>query len=185
MTTTQQPTHTLTQWRVDPTHSNIEFAVKHLMIATVRGRFADVDGTVTYDESRPSNSRVEVSIKAATIDTRAADRDAHLRSPDFLDVERYPEITFRSTAVESAGPGRLVVMGDLTIHGVTRPVSLDVTQEGRGKDPWGGERMGFAGSTTIDRREFGLTWNQALEHGGWLVGHELKIRLEIELVRQD
>jgi len=185
MTTAQQPTKTATQWRVDPAHSNIEFAVKHLMIATVRGRFADVDGTITYDEQQPANSRVEVSIKAASIDTRAADRDTHLRSADFLDVEHYPEITFRSTRVTSAKAGTFDVAGDLTIHGVTRPVTLDVTEEGRGKDPWGGERLAFTGTTTIDRRDFGLNWNQALEHGGWLVGHDLKVRLEIEVVKQD
>jgi polyisoprenoid-binding protein YceI len=185
MTTAQQPTQTLTQWRVDPTHSNIEFAVKHLMISTVRGRFTEVDGTVTFDEAQPSKSRVEVSIKAASIDTRTADRDTHLRSADFLDVERYPEVSFRSTRVEPAGADRFTIAGDLTIHGATRPVSLDVTHEGRGKDPWGGERMGFTGTTTIDRRDYGLIWNQALQNGGWVVGHEVKIRLEIELVRQD
>jgi polyisoprenoid-binding protein YceI len=184
MTTTQQPTSAVTQWRIDPTHSNVEFAVKHLMISTVRGRFTEVDGTVQHDDAEPSNSRVEVSIKAASIDTRTADRDTHLRSADFLDVEHFPEITFRSTRVERPGTGRLHVSGDLTIHGVTRPVVLNVTEEGRGKDPWGGERMGFAGTATIDRREFGLVWNQALEHGGWAVGHEVKISLDAELVRQ-
>jgi len=181
----QQPTSTMTQWRVDPTHSNVAFAVKHMMIATVRGRFAEVDGTVRYDETRPSNSQVEVSIAVATIDTQVADRDAHLRSADFFDAEKYSQITFRSTRVERSGSDRLRVSGDLTIHGVTRPVLLDVTEEGRGKDPWGGERAGFSATTTIDRREFGLVWNQALEQGGLLVGHEVKVSLDIELVRQD
>jgi polyisoprenoid-binding protein YceI len=175
----------MTQWRVDPTHSNVAFAIKHMMIATVRGRFAELDGTIQYDESHPTNSKVEVSIAVASIDTRAADRDAHLRSADFFDAEKYAQITFRSTRVENAGAGHLKVSGDLTIHGVTRPVVLDVTEEGRGKDPWGGQRAGFSAATTIDRRDFGLVWNQALEQGGLLVGHEVKVTIDIELVRQD
>jgi polyisoprenoid-binding protein YceI len=185
MAATQQPKSTVTQWRVDPAHTNAEFAVKHMMITTVRGRFTGVDGTVTQDASNPANSRIEVSIKAGSIDTRVPERDAHLRSPDFLDVEKYPEITFRSTKIERAGDERIRVAGDLTIHGVTRPIILDVQEEGRGKDPWGGERAGFSGTTTIDRREYGLQWNQALEHGGWLIGHDVKITLDVELIRQD
>ncbi len=184
MATTQHP-GTVTQWRVDHAHSTVEFAVKHMMITTVRGRFHDLDGTVRLDETAPSASSVEVSIKAATIDTGVADRDAHLRSPDFLDVERYPEITFRSTRVDPQGKGRLRITGDLTIHGVARPVVLDATEEGRGKDPWGGERVGFSATTSIDRRDFGLVWNQTLEQGGWLVGHEIKINLDMQLVRLD
>ena len=185
MATTQQPKSAITQWRVDPAHASVEFAVKHMMITTVRGRFTDVDGTVQHDEANPANTKVEVSIKAASIDTHVADRDAHLRSPDFLDVEKYPMITFRSTRVERTGAERLRIAGDLTIHGVTRPVMLDVKEEGSGKDPWGGERAGYSATTTIDRREYGLNWNQALERGGWLVGHDVKITLDIELVRQD
>lgn len=185
MATTQQATSAKTHWRVDRTHSNVEFAVKHMMITTVRGRFTDLDGTVDYDEANPSQSRVEVSLKAASIDTRAADRDTHLRSPDFLDVEKFPEITFRSTRVEKAGSNRLLISGDLTIHGVTRSVVLDTTEEGRGKDPWGGERLGLSASTAIDRRDFGLIWNQALETGGWLVGHDVKINLDVQLIRQN
>ncbi len=185
MAATQQPKSTVTQWRVDPAHTNAEFAVKHMMITTVRGRFTGVDGTVTQDDTNPANSRIEVSIKAGSIDTRVPERDAHLRSPDFLDVETYPEITFRSTKVERVGDERMRVAGDLTIHGVTRPIMLDVQEEGHGKDPWGGERAGFSASTTIDRREYGLHWNQALEHGGWLVGHDVKITLDVELIRQD
>jgi polyisoprenoid-binding protein YceI len=185
MAATQQPKSTVTQWRVDPAHTNAEFAVKHMMITTVRGRFTGVDGTVTQDDANPVNSRIEVSIKAASIDTRVPERDAHLRSADFLDVEKYPEITFRSTKVERLGDERMRVAGDLTIHGVTRPITLDVREEGHGKDPWGGERAGFSASTTIDRREYGLVWNQALEHGGWLVGHDVKITLDVELIRQD
>lgn len=186
MATTQQPQSVITQWRVDPAHTNVEFAVKHMMIATVRGRFAEVDGTVQQDTSNPAASRVEVSIKAASIDTRVADRDAHLKSPDFLDVEKYPEITFRSSHIERLGGDRLRIDGDLTIHGVTRPVTLDTTSEGQGKDPWGGERAGYSATTTIDRRDYGLLWNQALEQGGgWLVGHDVKITMDVELIRQD
>ncbi len=185
MATTQQPSSTVTQWRVDRAHSNVEFAVKHMMITTVRGRFSEVDGTVRWDEANQSRSQVEVSIKAASIDTRNPERDAHLRSPDFLDAEKYPEMTFRSTRVEHLGGTRLRISGDLTIHGVTRPVVLDATEEGRGKDPWGGQRAGFTATTSLDRRDFGLTWNQALETGGWLVGHEIKVNLDIQLVRQD
>jgi polyisoprenoid-binding protein YceI len=185
MATTQQPKSAITQWRVDPAHASVEFAVKHMMITTVRGRFTDVDGTVQYDESNPANTKIEVSIKAASIDTHVADRDAHLRSADFFDVEKYPMITFRSSRVERTGADRLRVAGDLTIHGVTRPVMLDVTEEGSGKDPWGGERAGYSATTTIDRREYGLNYNQALEHGGWLVGHDVKITLDIELIRQN
>jgi len=185
MTATQQPKSTVTQWRVDPAHTNAEFAVKHMMITTVRGRFMGVDGTVTQDDANPANSRIEVSIKTASIDTRVPERDAHLRSADFLDAEKFPAITFRSTKIEHVGNERLRVAGDLTIHGVTRPIMLDVREEGHGKDPWGGERAGFSATATIDRREYGLNWNQALEHGGWLVGHEVKITLDVELIRQD
>lgn len=186
MAATQQPQSVITQWRVDPSHTNVDFAVKHMMIATVRGRFAEVDGTVRLDPSNIGASRVEVSIKAASLDTRVADRDAHLRSADFLDVEKYPEITFRSTHLERTGSDHLRIAGDLTIHGVTRPVTLEVTEEGQGKDPWGGERAGYSATTTIDRRDYGLLWNQALEQGGgWLVGHDVKITMDVELVRQD
>ncbi len=185
MATTQQaaPT-TVTQWRLDPTHSNVEFAVKHMMITTVRGRFNEVDGTLQYDEKDQTHSSLEVSIKTASIDTRTADRDAHLRSPDFFDVEKYPTMTFRSTRVEVTGSKRLRIEGDLTIRGVTKPVVLEATEEGRGKDPWGGDRAGFSATTTIDRHDFGLEWNKALETGGWLVGQEVKVTLDIQLVRQ-
>jgi polyisoprenoid-binding protein YceI len=185
MATTQQPTSTATQWRVDRTHSNVEFAVKHMMITTVRGRFTDLDGTVQYDEGNSPKSHIEVSIKAASIDTRAPDRDTHLRSPDFLDAEKFTAITFRSTRVDKTGTNRFAIAGDLTIRGVTRPVVLDAVEEGRGKDPWGGERLGFTATTTIDRRDYGLTWNQALDAGGWLVGYDVKISLDVQLVRQD
>ena len=186
MATTQQPAPTtITQWRLDPAHSNVEFAVKHMMITTVRGRFNEVDGTVQYDESDPTHSSLEVSIKTASIDTRTPDRDAHLRSPDFFDVEKYPTMTFRSTRVEVTGSKRLRIEGDLTIRGVTKPVVLEAAEEGRAKDPWGGDRAGFTATTTFDRNDFGLVWNKALERGGWLVGQEVKVTLDIQLVRQN
>jgi polyisoprenoid-binding protein YceI len=185
MATIQQPAPTTTaQWRIDPAHSNVEFAVKHMMITTVRGRFNEVDGTVHSNEQDPSQTSLEVSIKTASIDTRVPDRDAHLKSADFFDVEKYPVMTFRSTRVQEAGSKKLRISGDLTIHGVTKPVMLDVVEEGRGKDPWGGDRAGFTAATTIDRQDFGLTWNKALEHGGWLVGQEVKVTLDIQLIRQ-
>ena len=174
-----------TTWRIDPAHTHIEFAVRHMMIATVKGRFSGVDGTLTLDERDPARSRVEVDLDAATIDTRNADRDAHLRSPDFFDVETYPRLTFRSDRVEVLGTdGRLRVGGDLTIRGVTRPTVLEVRELGRNTSPYGEEVIAFEAETTIDRREFGLKWNQALETGGVLVGNEVRIHLEIEAVRQ-
>lgn len=175
-----------TTWNLDPTHSQVEFAVKHMMFTTVRGRFADVAGAVTLDAAAPERSSVEVTIGAASVDTSTADRDAHLRSADFFDVERHPTLTFRSRRVEGvlAEPGdAFKVVGDLTIRGVTREVVLDARFEGTGTDPWGHARSGFSATTTVDRRDFGLTWNQALEAGGVLVGHEVRIELQVQAVR--
>jgi polyisoprenoid-binding protein YceI len=186
MATTQQPVApTITQWRIDASHTSVGFAVKHMMISTVRGHFGAVDGTVRADPNDWTRSSIEVSIQADSIDTREDKRDAHLRSADFFDVEQYPTITFKSTRIESGGSHRYRVTGDLTIRGVTKPVTLDVAEEGQRKDPWGGERAGFSASATVDRSEFGLNWNQALEFGGWLVGNEIKIVLDVQFVRQD
>ncbi len=171
-------------WQIDPAHTEVGFAVKHMMIATVRGRFADVSGKITLDEEDLKNSSVEVEIQAASIDTRQEQRDEHLRSADFFDVENHPTLTFRSRRVEPAGKGKFKVIGDLTIRGTSREVVLEATEEGRGKDPWGNERVGFSAGTTIDRRDFGLTWNTALETGGVLVGNDIKISLEVEAVAQ-
>lgn len=182
-TTAPAQTGSRTTWQLDPAHTLVEFSAKHMMITTVKGRFADVAGTITIDDANPAASSVQATIKAASIDTRTPDRDTHLKSADFLDVEHFPEITFRSTAVEPVGDDRFRVTGDLTIRGTTKPVVLDVTQEGRQKDPWGGERIGFSASTRIDRRDFNLTWNVALETGGVLVGHEIRITLEVEAVK--
>ena len=173
-----------TIWQIDPTHSLIEFAVKHMMFTTVKGRFGGVHGTIVDDPADPSRSSVEVELDAASIDTREEKRDAHLRSPDFLDVEGYPTITFKSSRVEHAGQDRLRVVGDLTIHGTTREVVLDTTINGRGTNPFGLEVAGFTAETTINRRDFGLTWNVALEAGGVLVGDTVKILLEVEAVKQ-
>jgi polyisoprenoid-binding protein YceI len=187
MSTAQKPAPAspITQWRVDPAHTRAEFAVKHLMITTVRGHFGDVDGTVREDSADPTRSTIEVSLKVASISTGVEQRDAHLRSPDFFDADQFPSLTFRSTRIVAAGDDKLQVTGDLTIKGVTKPVVLAVTEEGRGGDPWGGQRAGFSATTKIDRRDFGLNWNQALEAGGFAVGHEVKITLDIQLVRQD
>jgi len=171
-----------TQWKLDPTHTAVEFSAKHLMITTVKGRITDIEGSIYTDERDPKNSSVEVTLKATSLDTRTDQRDQHLRSADFLNVEKYPEIKFRSTKIEGDRQ-EFKLTGDLTIRDVTRPITLDVTFEGRTKDPWGGERVGFSASGKIDRRDFGLTWNQLLETGGVAVGNEIKIGLEIEAVR--
>jgi len=180
---TAAATRTRTTWKIDPAHSLIEFAVRHLMITTVKGRFAVVEGAVQLDEADPSLVDVDVRIDAASIDTREAQRDAHLRSADFFDVESHPHITFTSKRPIAGRGSEFKLSGDLTIHGVTKEVVLDVTEEGRGKDPWGGERLGFSATTKIKRSEFGLTWNQALEAGGVLVGDDIRISLDLELVK--
>jgi len=181
---TTQATGTVGVWSIDPTHTLVEFSAKHMMITTVKGRFGEVSGTIHLDESDPASSRVEVEIDAAGIDTRSEQRDQHLRSADFLDVEQYPRLTFRSTRVEGeirAGTD-FDVVGDLTIRGVTREVVVSARLEGRGRDPWGGERVSFSGETRIDRESYGLTWNQALETGGLLVSKEIRISLEAQAV---
>lgn len=181
--TTAAPAGIVT-WNIDPAHSHIEFAVKHLMIATVKGRFGVVRGTVHTDEADAAKGRVDIEIDADSIDTREPQRDAHLRSADFFDVEKFPKLTFRSTRISDVKEERFKLIGDLTIHGVTREVILDVTSEGRGKDPWGGERAGFSATTKLKRSEFGLTWNQVLETGGFVVGDEIRVSLDVELVKQ-
>lgn len=175
---------TLTTWTIDPAHTSVEFAVKHLMITTVKGRFTGVSGTVRTDDANAAAGEADVAIDAATIDTREPQRDAHLRSADFLDTDTFPTLTFRSTRLFDLSAGSFKLAGQLTIHGVTRDVVLDVTSEGRTKDPWGGERAGFTATTRINRSDFGLRWNQALETGGLLVGEEVKISLDVELVKQ-
>ena len=173
-------------WKIDPTHTSVDFSVKHMMITTVKGRFSEVEGMVTT-AGEAGEWSVDVRIAAASIDTRTGQRDDHLRSADFLDVETYPELTFKSTRVEGAFAevgDRFKLHGDLTIRGTSRPVVLDATYEGRGRDPWGGERLSFNAATRIDRREFGLVWNQGLETGGVLVGTDVTINLDVQLVKQ-
>jgi polyisoprenoid-binding protein YceI len=173
-----------TTWTIDPAQSVVELAVKHMMFSTVKGRFRNVAGTIVLNEADLAASSVTAEIEAASIDTGEAARDTHLRSADFLDAETFPAIAFRSTEVVPQGRGRFVVVGDLTIHGVTREVSLEAELVGTGTDPWGGHRAGFAATTTINRRDFGLTWNQALEAGGVLVSDQVKISLEIQATGQ-
>jgi polyisoprenoid-binding protein YceI len=183
----ETPMQTTTNtWQIDPTHSAVEFAVKHMMFTTVRGRFRDVKGTITVDEQNPDRSTVEVEIAAASIDTGVTDRDAHLRSADFLDVENHPTITFRSKRVEGAmkkDGDRFKVVGDLTIRGKAIEVTLDSTYLGTGKDPWGNIKGAAEASAKIDRREWGLTWNQALETGGILVSNDVRIDVQVQAVK--
>lgn len=174
---------TATTWKLDPSHSAVEFSVKHLMFTTVKGRFDDLEGTIVANDDSPEHASVDVTIKAASIDTRTEQRDAHLRSADFLDADKFPLITFKSTRIEGV-KGAFTIVGDLGIRDITRPITLAVTYEGGGKDPWGGERIGFSASGKIDRRDFGLVWNQALEAGGVVVGNDVKIEIEAQLVKQ-
>jgi polyisoprenoid-binding protein YceI len=186
MTTAAATQPTTSTWTIDAAHSAIEFAAKHMMITTVKGRIAETRGTLTLDEANPARSTAVVEFDAKSIDTRSDQRDQHLRSGDFLDVESYPTIAFTSKRIEgaSATPGaEFRVVGDLTIRGVTKEVTLAATYEGRGRDPWGGERVSFSADTKIDRREFGLVWNAALEAGGVLVSNDVKIHLEVQAVR--
>jgi polyisoprenoid-binding protein YceI len=183
MSTTSSPAPVLTTWKIDPAHTHVEFAVRHLMITTVKGRFADVSGTLRSHEEDLTTAELDVTIGTASIDTRESQRDTHLRSADFFDVEQFPAIRFRSTRVEPVSGDRYRLVGDLTIRDVTREVVLDTTAEGRGKDPWGGERAGFSATTRINRSAFGLTWNQLLEAGGVAVGDEIKISIDVELVK--
>lgn len=173
-----------TTWTIDGAHSAAEFAVRHLMISTVKGHFSKVSGTVLTDEAHPDRPVVDITIDAASIDTREPKRDAHLRSADFLEVEKFPTITFKAKMVKGSTDGEFTLPGDLTIRGVTRPVVLKVESSGRVNDPWGGERAGFAATTKINRKDFGLTWNVALEAGGVMVSDEVKISIEVELVKQ-
>jgi polyisoprenoid-binding protein YceI len=172
-----------TTWTIDPSHTTVEFVAKHMMITTVKGRFADVTGTIVADEANFTDSSVEVTMQAESLDTRTGERDAHLRSPDFLDVDRYPTITFKSTSIRGTKE-KFQVTGDLTIRDITKPITLDVEFGGEGKDPWGGTRASFSAHGKFDRRDYGLTWNVALETGGILVSNEVKINIEAQVVLQ-
>jgi polyisoprenoid-binding protein YceI len=173
-------------WEIDPTHSAVEFAVKHMMFTTVRGRFKDVKGTIEVDELNPDLSTVNVEIAAASIDTGVNDRDAHLRSADFLDVENHPTITFRSKRIEGAMKkegDKFKIVGDLTIRGKAIEVTLESTYVGTGKDPWGNIKGAAEATAKIDRRDWGLMWNQALETGGILVANEVRIEVQVQAVK--
>jgi polyisoprenoid-binding protein YceI len=169
-------------WKIDPSHSEIQFFVRHMMISKVRGRFRDFEGTIEIGE-RPEDSRVEVVIEAASIDTRDRTRDEHLRSADFLDVERYPEVRFTSASVRLGEKDRWEVTGDLKVRDVTRQVVLHVEFCGATVDPWGNLRAGFLADAEIDREDFDITWNQALEAGGFLVGKGVRIEIDVEAIR--
>ncbi len=166
-------------WEIDPAHSSVGFSVRHLMVAKVRGRFTAFAGTISAAPD-PANSTVQVEIDTASVDTREDTRDGHLKSPEFLDVEQWPSMTFVSTAVHYSGGERFQVDGDLTVRGVTRPVTLDGEFTGVQQDPWGGTRAGFEARTEFNRKDFGLDWNAVLEGGGVLVGDKVTVELEIE-----
>jgi len=170
-------------WQIDSAHTSANFAVRHLMISTVKGSFTDIAGTVVYDRLVPERAEVEVRIPVATIRTTDEKRDAHLKSADFFDAEKHPWITFKGKRIQGDTAGEFRLTGDITIGGVTREVVLDVTNEGSGTDPWGNERMGFSATTKINRQDFGLKWNVALETGGFLVGDDVKITIDAEIMR--
>lgn len=172
-------------YQIDTMHSAAEFSVKHMMITTVRGVFEDIQGRLEFDAENPANSQVSATIKVATVNTRVEDRDNHLRSADFFDAENHPDMTFESTRIEVTGDNTGKVTGNLTIRGTTKPVTFDVTYFGEmPNSPFGDERVGFAGTTVINREDWGLTWNQALEKGGVLVSKDVTINVELQAVKQ-
>ena len=175
----------LAQWEIDPAHSSVQFAVRHMMVSNVRGEFTKLSGTVQIDTRDITRSSVHAVIDAASISTRDEQRDQHLRSPDFLDVAAFPTIEFHSTRVTRDSSGALRVAGDLTIHGVTREVVLDVEDSGSElRDPWGNTKRGASATTRVNRKDYGLRWNVALETGGFVVGDELKIEIDVELLKK-
>lgn len=174
----------ITTWNIDPAHSAAQFKVKHMMISHVKGEFTSVNGSLKLNEDNIGNSQVEAEIEATTINTREPQRDAHLKSADFFDVEKFPTLLFRSTGVSKETDGELTVAGELTIHGITRPVTFAVEGPSQpAKDPWGNTRIGLSATTRINRKDFGLTWNAALETGGILVGEEVTISLDIQFAK--
>ncbi|NIH84748.1 YceI family protein [Amycolatopsis granulosa] len=182
--TAQTSYATLTgEYTLDPTHTRIGFVARHAMVTKVRGSFNEFSGTARIDGENPAKSSVTVAIKADSIDTRNADRDAHLRSNDFLSMDEYPEITFVSTAIEQTGEASFDVTGDLTIRGITKPVTIPFEFEGTAQDPFGNARIGFEGSTTINRKDFGVTWNAALETGGVLVSDKVTLEFEVSAIK--
>ena len=170
-------------YTIDPVHSRIGFSVRHMMVSKVRGQFNEYSGSGYFDAEDPSQSHAELTIEASSIDTHNPDRDTHLRSNDFLAMDEYPEITFKSTKVEPGAGGRFSVTGDLTIRGVTKPVTLDLEYLGSTTDPWGNQRLGFEGGTKINRRDWGVNWNTTLEAGGVVVSDNVDLEIEIEAVK--
>lgn len=171
-------------WKIDLAHSHIQFSVRHMMISTVRGEFKDFSGTIDFDRKNPENTQVHVEIDASSIDTRVEDRDNHLRSADFLYVEEYPTITYESTRVELIDDENARLIGNLTIRGESREVPVEVELQGIAKSPWGQTVAGFKGEATFNRKDWDLTWNQALETGGVLVGDKVKVDIEVELIKE-
>ncbi len=174
----------MARWKIDPAHSNAEFVVRHMMISKVRGTFENIEGYIDFDEQNPENSYVEATIDVNTINTRNEQRDNHLRSADFFDVANYPTMTFKSTKVEVTGENTGRVTGELTIRGVTKEVTFDVEYYGAGPSPFGDVRAGFSGTTKINREDWGLTWNMALETGGVLISKEVTIEVNIEVIQE-
>lgn len=173
-----------TTWKIDPAHSHTQFSAKHMMITTVRGRLGQVEGIIVLDDENIGNSTVEATIDVTELHTGDAKRDGHLRSADFLDVEKYGAITFKSTGVEIVSADKLRIKGDLTVRDVTKPVTLDAVIEGRGNTPFGTEVISFSATTQLNRKDWGLTWNVGLEAGGVLVGDTIKIELDVQAVKQ-
>ena len=172
-------------WSIDPSHSELGFKARHAMVDNVYGRFNEFSGTITIDPDDPSRSSAEVEIEAASIDTKNADRDNHLRTGDFFEIEKHPRITFRSTRVEAGDDeGEFKLRGELTIRGVTREVELDIEFQGVATDPFGNTRAGFVGETTVNRQDWGLTWNAPLEKGGFLVSDKVKLTLDVSAIKQ-
>jgi len=170
-------------YKIDKAHSEVTFQVRHLL-TKVRGRFTDFEGSILYNEANPEQSSVTFTIQAGSIDTAEPDRDKHLRTPDFFDVETFPTLTFQTSRITKRGPETYDVTGTLTLHGVSKELVLPVAHMGKAKDPWGGDRLGFEAETTLNRKDFGLNWNAMLEAGGFLVGDEVKVSIEIQAVGQ-
>lgn len=184
MTTLTAPETAVTTWNIDPVHSVAEFKVKHMMISNVKGQFTGISGTLRLDEEDVTKSRIEATIDASSVSTGDPQRDAHLKSADFFDVEKFPDLRFKSAGIVRQADGQLQVEGNLTIHGVTRQVKFAVEgPTAPGKDPWGNTRIGISASTKIHRKDYGLTWNAALETGGILVGDEVTINLDVQFIR--
>src|ERR1700683_1568812 len=171
-------------WQIDPAHTNVEFTVRHMMISNVKGQFQKTSGTITANGNDPASAQIDATIDASSVDTRVEGRDGHLKGPNFLDVAKYPTITFKSTKVEADGPNKWKVTGDLTLHGVTKPVVLDVESSGQPISMMGKTHAGASATTKINRSDFGLTWNKAMEAGGVMVGDEVAISIDVEAIKQ-